>query len=113
MEGVLEEVTGDGWRGGGGEGGGALASPAVLQQCLQLQVVSVCARLLRASFLPHLQNQAYHLLARAGSPQPEVASLAVATLSTVASCTGGRWAGHLARTGSLVNENPYISVSKS
>ena len=91
VEGVLEEVTGEGWRGGVWEEGEPPTAAATLLQCLQLQVVSVCVRLLRASFLPHLQTQAYLLLARAGSPVPEVSSLAVATLNTVASCTGERW----------------------
>ena len=96
VEGVLEEVTGEGWRGRGGGGGGeeggeSTPASATLLQCLQLQVVDVCVRLLRASFLPHLQTQAYLLLARAGSPLPEVSSLALSTLTTVASCTEERW----------------------
>ena len=86
VESVLEEVTGDGWA----EERATPTSTAVLQ-CLQLQVVGVCVRMLGAAFLPHLQSQGYRLLARAGSPRHEVASLAVATLTTVASCTGLRW----------------------
>ena len=93
VEGVLEEVTGEGWRRGGGEGGEGEPGPALatLLQCLQLQVVCVCVRLLRTSFLPHLQSHAYLLLARAGSPDQEVSSLALTTLNTVALCAGERW----------------------
>lgn len=90
MDGVLEEVTGDSWRDSGRGEGDTFSAAGTLLQCLQLQVVSVCARLLQSSFQPHLQSQAYLLLARAGSPQPEVASLAVDTLNVIATFTGCR-----------------------
>ena len=85
VRGVLEEVTGEGW--GGGEGG---ETPPTQLQCLQLQVVAVCVRLLQGSISPQLQRLAYLLLARAGSPQSEVSSLTLVTLSVVATCTGVR-----------------------
>ena len=90
VDGVLEEVTGDSWREGDHREGDTLSAVDTLLQCLQLQVVNVCVRLLQSSFLPHLQRQAYLLLTRAGSPQPEVASLAVDTLNITASSTGDR-----------------------
>lgn len=90
VDGVVEEVTGDSWRGGNQREGDTLSAADTLLQCLQLQVVGVCARLLQKSFLPHLQSQAYLLLARAGGPQPAVASLAVDTLNVIATCTVGR-----------------------
>lgn len=90
VDGVLEEVTGDSWRGGDHWEGDTHSATNTLLQCLQLQVVGVCVRLLQRSFLPHLQSQAYLLLARAGSPQPEVASLALDTLNIIATCKGGR-----------------------
>ena len=64
--------------------------PSVLLSCLQLCVAGVCVRLLGPSFLPHLQTMAFLLLQKAGSPSPEVASQALATLHTVTACSGFR-----------------------
>ena len=90
VECVLEEVTGDSWGRGEGEKEGEGEREMVLLQCLQLEVVSVCAHLLGNVLSNHLEDVAYKLLARVGSPHSEVSSRALDTLHTVATCTGER-----------------------
>ena len=80
---VLEEVTGESWNKAAEQGN-------ILQQCLQLQLVAVCARLLRGAVSPRLQGLAYQLLASAGSPHLQISSQALSTLSVISACTGAR-----------------------
>ena len=80
---VMEVVTGEGWEG--------VTCEEDLLQCLQLQVVGVCVRLLGGAVSVRLERLAYQLLTRAGSPHSAVADQALSTLSTVSSTTGARY----------------------
>ena len=82
---VVDLVTGEGWKRGGGAGS------SVLHQCLQLQVVAVCVHLLGGAVSGRLERLVYQLLSMRGSPHPQVSLQALSTLSCLTSTTGARW----------------------
>ena len=84
---VVDLVTGEGWKRGGGGGAGS----SVLHQCLQLQVVAVCVHLLGGAVSGRLERLVYQLLSMRGSPHPQVSLQALSTLSCLTSTTGARW----------------------
>ena len=100
---VLDSVTtGEGWEVGGGE-------PSVLLQCLQLQVVSVCVRLLREAVSGSLERLVYQLLSRRGSPVSQVSLQALSALSSLSSATGSRCVSAYISTNTIHCGEHYFS----